>query len=40
MIKTLMEPNFLGIWQLEVVRVDKFKIGPSGKHKVIVDETL
>jgi phenylacetate-CoA ligase len=40
MIKSLMEPNFKDIWQLEVVRVDKFDVGPSGKHKVIVDETV
>jgi len=39
MIKSLMEPNFKGIWQLEVLRVDKFEVGPSGKHKVVVDET-
>jgi len=40
MIKSLMEPNFQGIWELEVVRVDKFEVGPSGKHKVVVDETV
>lgn len=40
MIKSLMEPNFMGMWQFEVVRVDAFKAGPSGKHKVIVDETV
>jgi phenylacetate-CoA ligase len=39
MIKSLMEPNFMGMWQLDVIRVDTFKVGPSGKHKVIVDET-
>ena len=40
MIKSLMEPNLKDFWQLEVVRVDKFEVGPSGKHKVVVDETV
>jgi phenylacetate-CoA ligase len=38
-IKTDLAPYFEGVMELRVEFVDKFEVGPSGKHKVIVDET-
>lgn len=38
-IKVDLEPYFEGIMELKVEFVDKFELGPSGKHQVIVDET-
>jgi hypothetical protein len=39
-IKKAMEPYHKNTWDFDVVRVEKFEVGPSGKHKVVVDETV
>jgi len=38
-IKKLFEPYYRNIFEYDVERVEKFVLGPSGKHKVVVDET-
>ena len=38
-IKADLQPYFEGVMELKVEFVDRFELGPSGKHKVIVDET-
>ena len=38
-IKSRMEPYYKDMFEFDVERVEKFEAGPSGKHKLIVDET-
>jgi len=39
-IKSLLEPYYRDLFEYEIERVDKFALEQSGKHKVIVDETV
>jgi len=38
-IKADLAPYFEGVMELKVEFVDKFELGPSGKHQVVIDET-